>query len=49
MEIPRRKIHCFTAVNTLLAKNANVITICESKTNDGTADKYEQGLHFMEL
>lgn len=39
--IPRRKMHCFTTVNALLAKNANVISVCESRMNDGTADKYE--------
>lgn len=44
MEIPRRKIHCFTAANAHIAKNANAITIYESKTNDGTA-KYEYGLN----
>jgi len=41
MEIIRRKIHCFTAAIFLIAKNANVITIYESKTNNGTADKHK--------
>lgn len=36
----KKKIHCYTAAIFLLAKNANVITIYESKTNDGTADKH---------